>query len=182
MSYRYDPMNAPGLRFDVSTNWEPGIVLDDLDTQDGVLAWTTQPLETDLTVRGRPEMELWAATDGDDTEWHVKVADLEPDGRLLQVTWGCLRASYSEDEQNPQPVTPGEVRRYQVELTSAFHTFKAGHRVRIFVASADYPFFARSMNRFGHLVDQDDPRVATNTIHFGPAHPSRLKLAVEATR
>ncbi|MFN8218372.1 MAG: CocE/NonD family hydrolase [Solirubrobacterales bacterium] len=138
------------------------------------------PLAEDVTVRGWSELELWAATDGDDTEWHAKVGDLEPDGRLLQVSWGCLRASYGEDERAPRPVEPGAAKRYSIELTPAFHTFKRGHRIRLLLASADYPLFARSMNRFDPLVDQDEPRVAVNTIHRGATYPSSLRLRVES--
>ncbi|HEU4598994.1 MAG TPA: CocE/NonD family hydrolase, partial [Solirubrobacterales bacterium] len=148
-SYRYDPMNAPGLRFELGGAWEPGIDLTEMSRQDGLLVFTSAELEEDLTMRGWGEFELFAATDGEDTDWHVKVGDLGPDERLLQVSWGCLRASYGDDAKNPRPVTPNETRRYSIELVPAFHTFKAGHRIRVLLSSADFPFFARSMNRFG---------------------------------
>lgn len=178
-SYTYDPMNAAGIRFDPNAAWETPLELNDLGSQDGVVTWTTEPLAADLTVHGWGELELWAATDGDETEWHAWVADVDPDGAAIKVTWGCLRASYGDDASNPQPVTPGEVKRYSVELIPAFHTFKVGHRLRLLLASSDYPFFARNMNRFGKLVKQDDPRIATNTVHHGGAYPSCLRLLEE---
>lgn len=178
--YRYDPMEAAGVRFDVTAPlWEPPLDLNDLESQPGVVAWSTPVLEQPLTLHGWGELELWAATDGEETEWHVKVADVDPDGRSLWVSHGCLRASYGDDPSNPQPVIPNEVRRYAIELNPAFHTFKPGHRLRLLLASSEYPWFARSMNRFGPIVKQDDPRVAINTVHFGGANPSCLKLPVE---
>lgn len=40
------------------------------------------------------------------------------------------------------------------------------------------PWFARSLNRFGPLKDQAEPRVATNTVHHDATHPSRLVLPI----
>ncbi len=178
--YRYDPMRAPGLRFEFNTmDPRPPIDLGELESQEGVVTWTSAPLERDLTVHGWSELELWAATDGEDTEWHAKVGDVAPDGRSLCVTWGCLRASYGDDAGNPAPLTPGEAKRYSIELVPAFHTIRAGHRVRLVLASADFPWFARNMNRFGPIAKQDDPRVAANTVFHGAARPSRLRLRVE---
>ena len=180
MTYRYDPLEPAGIRFDVAgTFWEPPLDLAELEAQDGVVTWTSSPLERPLTFRGWGGLELWAATDGEDTEWHAKLADVAPDGCSLMISWGCLRASYGEDASHPAPVVPGEARRYEIELTPAFHTFQPGHRIRVVLASSEYPWFARSMNRFGSVATADDPRAATNTVLFGPDHLSRLRLPIE---
>jgi putative CocE/NonD family hydrolase len=179
--YRYDPMQPNGNPFDVNRLWEPPLDLAELESQEGVVTWTSQPLEEDLTVHGWGEVELWAATDGDDTEWHAKLADVSPEGQSLFVAWGCLRASYGADASNPAPVIPDEPARYSVELTPSFHTFKAGHRVRLVLASSEFPWFARNMNRFGPIAGQDDPRVATNIIFYGARRPSCLRLPVDSS-
>jgi hypothetical protein len=41
------------------------------------------------------------------------------------------------------------------------------------------PWFARSMNRFGPIGPQSDPRVAHQTIFHGQNQPSALRLTVE---
>jgi putative CocE/NonD family hydrolase len=180
LSYRYDPLDAPGIRFDVDKIWEPPLQLGELEAQPGVVTWTSDPLDERLTVHGWSSVELWAATDGEDTEWHVKLADVDADGTSICVAWGCLRASHAADPGSPAPVVPGQVVRYELELTPAFHSFEPGHRIRLVVASADYPWFARSMNTFGPIATQGEPRTAVNTIHFGAATPSALRLRVDA--
>jgi putative CocE/NonD family hydrolase len=180
-SFRYDPREPAGVRFDVrDTPWEPPLDLGELEAQDGVVTWTSEPLAEALTVHGWGELELFAATDGDDTDWHVKLADVDAGGRSLAVAWGCLRASYAADPSAPAPVQPGAVERYAIELTPTFHTFAAGHRLRVVLASSDWPWFARSLNRAGSIAGQADARTATNTVHHGAARPSRLRLPVEA--
>jgi putative CocE/NonD family hydrolase len=178
-TYRYDPMDAPGVPFDVNGRWEPPLDLRELESHDGVLSWTTAPLEEPVTVRGWSGVELWVTTDRDDTEFHVKLADVDPDGRSLCVGWGCLRASHGADISSPRAVTPGEAVRYEIEITPAFHTFKAGNRIRLVLAGAEFPWFARNLNRFEPIAVQKDPLVATNTVHHGAARPSALRLPVE---
>jgi putative CocE/NonD family hydrolase len=180
LSYRYDPLEPPGIRFDIDAIWEPPLQLNDLESQPGVVSWTSDEVADSFTVHGWSSVELWAATDGDDTDWHVKLADVAPDGTAICVAWGCLKASHGRDAAHPAPVVPGNVERYQIELTPAFHSFQPGHRIRLVVAGADYPWFARNLNRFGPIGTLDQPRVAVNTIHFGPASPSALRLRVES--
>jgi putative CocE/NonD family hydrolase len=179
-SYEYDPCRPNGVPFDTRAEfWELPLDLGELESQDGVLTWTSAPLERPLTVHGWGELDLFAATDGEDTEWHAKLADVDAEGTSLCVSWGCLRASHADDPGAPRPLTPGEVRRYAVELSPSFHTFAPGHRIRLVLASSEYPWFARNLNRFGPIAEQADPRTARNTIHHGGALPSRLRLTVE---
>jgi predicted acyl esterase len=105
----------------------------------------------------------------------VNLADVTPDGASLRVAGGCLRASYRHSLTAPEPVPCGEPVRYRIELTPALHTFRPGHRIRLTVTSAEFPWFARSMNRFGPIRDQADPRVARNVVLVGPA-ATRLLL------
>ncbi len=179
LSYRYDPLDAPGIRFDVDKIWEPPLQLNDLESQPGVVSWTGEALADRILVHGWSFLDLWASTDGEDTDWHVKLADVAPDGTSVCVAWGCLRASHGADPGAPAPLVPCAVARYEIELTPAFHSFEPGHRIRLVLASADYPWFARSMNTFGPIATQGDPRVAENTVRFGAATPSALRLRVE---
>jgi putative CocE/NonD family hydrolase len=179
-SYVYDPMKPNGIPFDVNAfPWEMPLDLAGLEAQDGVIGWTGEPLAEDLTVHGWGEVELHAESDREDTEWHVKLADVDPEGRALFVAWGCLRASYGEDASRPAAIIPGEVRKYSIELTPSFHTFKAGHRLRLLLAGSEFPWFARNMNRFEPIARQAEPLIATTAVHHGRTYPSRLRLPVE---
>lgn len=179
--YRYDPMHPNGYwPLGEEEHGDPPFRLAALEEQDGVLAWTTEPLAEDLTVHGWNEVDLFAESDREDTDWHLKLADVDEDEVSRWYGWGCLRASYGDDPLQPAAIVPGEVKKYTVPLTPLFHTFKAGHRIRLLLASSEFPFFARNLNRFEPMVKQSEPLVATNRIHFGQAHPSCLRLRVEA--
>jgi len=179
--YRYDPEDPVPTRLDVRgyPREEVPLAQNDLEARVDVLAWTSEALAEPLTLSGWPHVDLWAASDCDDTEWHVRLTDVWPDGRSIKVAQGCLRASWRGSRERPTPLVPGEPTRFDVELWPAHHVFLPGHRVRVTVTSSDFPWYARSLNRFGPLADQAEPRVATNTVFHGGAHASRLLLPVE---
>ena len=47
------------------------------------------------------------------------------------------------------------------------------------MASSDYPWFARSLNQFGLVSEQGEPKVATNSLACGGEYRSRIELPVE---
>lgn len=180
-SYRYDPLAPNGMSVDLENlPLEPDLDLAELEAQPGVVSWTSQPFEAAVTIRGWGEVELWASTDGEDTEWHVKLADVDEDGRSLCIAWGCLRASHRNDLSAPKPITPGAVERYSIELTPMFHTIKPRHRVRLVLASSEFPWFARNLNTFEPIATQSEARVAHNSVFRGDSCPSRIRLNVES--
>jgi putative CocE/NonD family hydrolase len=183
-SYRYDPLDPAPTQMNVKLYPFEDVPLDQgpVEARPDVIAYTSEPLTEELTVSGWPHLELFASSDGDDTDWHVKMTDVWPDGRSLKVCQGCRRASYRDSLEQPAPLTPGEVARFDVELWPVHHCFLPGHRIRVTITSSDFPWFARNLNRFGPLKDQAEPRVATNAVHHGGPHPSRIRLPVARGR
>jgi uncharacterized protein len=180
-SYRYDPLDPVPTRMDVKRYPIEDVPIDmtEIEVRADVVTYTSEPLAETLIVSGWPHLELWASSDRDDTEWHVKLTDVDEAGRSIKVCQGCLRASYRDSLEHPTPLTPGEPHRFDVELWPVHHAFLPGHRIRVSITSSDFPWFARSMNQFGPLKDQAESLVATNTLHHGAGHPSRIILPIE---
>lgn len=178
--YRYDPNDPAPTRIDIKTYKmdDAPIVMNDVEERADVLVYTSDALAQALEISGWPHLELFASSDCDDTEWHVKLTDVDESGRSLKVCQGCLRASNRESLEHPAPLRPGEVVRFDVELWPVHYVFQPGHRVRVTITSSDFPWFARSLNQFGHLRDLAEPKVATNSVHHGAPHASRIKLPV----
>ena len=54
-----------------------------------------------------------------------------------------------------------------------------GHRIRVAVSSSNAPRFDPNPNTGKKLgVEDDETRVATNTIHLSKSHPSHITLPV----
>ena len=179
-SYRYDPNDPTPTQMDVRRYPSEDVPLDQtaVETRPDVITYTSDVLTEELAISGWAHLELFASCDCDDTDWHIKITDVDPNGRSLKVTQGCLRASYRDSLQTPTPLTPGETHQFDVEMWPTHHAFLPGHRIRVTITSSDFPWFARGMNRFGPINTLADPRVATNTIHHSSLHPSRIKLPV----
>ncbi len=182
--YRYDPDDPATTHMDIRKYPVEDVTMEQTatETRDDVVCFTSDPLTEELTVSGWATLELFASSDCEDTDWHVKLTDVHPDGRSFRVTQGCLRAACRNSLEKPEPLVPGETYRFDVELWPTHHVFLPGHRVRATVTSSDFPWFARSLNRFGHVAELADPRVALNTVRHGGANASRLRLPVETGR
>ncbi|HLX51918.1 MAG TPA: CocE/NonD family hydrolase [Streptosporangiaceae bacterium] len=181
-SYRYDPADPAPTGLDVRRYPFEDVPLEQTRTEarGDVLCYTSDPVTEPVTVSGWPHLVMFASSDGDDTDWHVKLTDVTPDGRSLRVTQGCLRAACRDSLAEPEPLVPGVVYPFDVELWPTHHVFLPGHRIRVTVTSSDFPWFARSLNRYGTPRSLAEPRVASNTVYHGGRYPSRLVLPVEA--
>jgi uncharacterized protein len=179
-TYRYDPLDPAPTQMDVRLYPVEEVPRDQtpVEQRPDVVVYTSDVLTEEVAISGWPKLELYASSDCDDTDWHVKITDVDPDGRSRKVCQGCLRASYRDSLEQPTPLTPGAVERFTVELWPTHHAFMPGHRIRVSITSSDFPWFARSMNRFGKIADLAEPRVAANTIHHSQQYPSRVVLPV----
>jgi hypothetical protein len=73
-----------------------------------------------------------------------------------------------------QPLTPGEVYEFRIEMRPLFHTFKAGHRLMLTVASEDIQF----NNPLRQIDVQLLPWPVENAVHRCARYPSHLVLPV----
>ena len=147
--------------------------------RDDVLVYTSAPLEEDLEITGHPFVVLHAASDCPDTDWFVTLCDVLPGGRSDELASGCLRAAHREGlDAEPTPLEPGRVYEYRIELLATSNVWQRGHRLRVTVASANYPSQARNPNTNAAPGDDDVVRVARNSVYHTLVHPSRLLAPV----
>jgi hypothetical protein len=183
LSYDFDPLDPSLTGIDVRLYPFEDVPLDQSANEGraDVISFTYAAVTQEVVLSGWAHLVFFASTDGDDTDWHVKITDVDPDGVSRRVTQGCLRAACRTSLEQPSAVAPDEVLDYDVELWPTHHVFLPGHSIRVTVTSSDFPWYARSMNRFGPVRDQGEPRVARNTVFFGGDHPSRCILPVESS-
>jgi putative CocE/NonD family hydrolase len=147
-----------------------------LDGRPDIVRFTTEPLAEPLEVIGAARLVLHASTDGIDTDWHVKLLDVFPDGRAMNVATGMVRARWRDGFDAPRFVGPDEVIEYVIALRPTANMFATGHRIRLDVTSSDFPNFDRNHNTGGDDLRSTELRVARQRIWFGGEYPSRLEL------
>ena len=175
--YTYDPTDpTPTMGGSiVSFLYRPGSLdVSEVQKRSDVLTYTTAILKQDLDVVGRLQMILYASSSALDTDFAVRLSDVFPDGRAYALQSGILRARHRNIAE-PQWLEPGRVYRFEIDLWATANRFKAGHRLRIDIASADFPHYDRNSNRGG---DPGEPVPAKQAIYHDPDHPSHLIVSV----
>ncbi|HVX69041.1 MAG TPA: CocE/NonD family hydrolase [Mycobacteriales bacterium] len=161
----------------------PYVPLDQRLEDNQGLTWRTPVLAKAMTINGPAAMHLVAASSATDTDWFVKISDVEPGGTERIVAEGQLRASMRKPAhvstrhepvqslRKPHPITPGRFVRYQIAIAPTAYRFAAGHRLQIRLTSYNLP---NALPATFH-IDVDDPGAtvinpllpATNTVRIG---------------
>jgi len=130
------------------------------------LAYTSEPLEEDLTVLGWPRATIQLATTASVMPIAAALAEVTPDGTSALVCKGVVNLTRRSSLTDPEPVVPGERMEIDVELQATGWTFAKGNRIRLALASGDFPELWPT------------PETGTTTIYRGGDSPSRLVLPV----
>ena len=163
-----------------------------------VLTFTSAPLDAELEIAGPIKLTLFASSTAKDTDFIVKLSEQLPQspedrGKGLNpafeiVTRGWLRASHRQldpersTEMVPyhahssgEPLTPGEVYRFDISLEPMAYLFKRGNRIRLEICNGDS---AVTEALWPHYYRPD--KLGSDTIHHGGAYVSELTLPVVA--
>ncbi len=148
------------------------------ESRSDVLVFSTPPLEQDLEVTGFVTMELYAATSAADTDFTAMLVDVDPSGFARYLADGILRARYRESRSKATPIEPGKIYAYSIDLWATSNLFKAGHRIRAYVSSSNFPRFSRNLNTGESTFGSSRMVRARQTVYHDAAHPSALILPV----
>ncbi len=140
-----------------------------LDARKDILHFKTEPLAKPVAIAGPVKLMLHASTDGPDTDWMVKLIDVYPDGKAYPMAEGMLRARFHKGLDKPEKLTPGQAYEFIVDLVGTAVVFQPGHRIRVDIASSNFPQFDRNLNTGEPLAAASKPRIATQTI-FHDSH------------
>jgi putative CocE/NonD family hydrolase len=142
------------------------------------LTFSTPPLERDLEVTGFVSVELYAATSAIDTDFTALLVDVDPNGYARFLTDGIVRARYAESTNAAKPISPGKVYKYTIDLWATGNVFKAGHRVRLYISSSNFPRFNRNLNTGEVLMGSSRSVIANQTVYHDREHLSSVTLPV----
>jgi putative CocE/NonD family hydrolase len=181
-AYVYDPQNAAptiGGRLCCGQALPPGpFDQRPLESRQDVLVFSTPPLDRDIEVTGFVSLELYAASSAVDTDFTAILADVEPTGYARFLTDGIVRARYRNSTVKAEMIEPGKIYKYTIDLWATANLFKAGHRIRLYVSSSNFPRFNRNLNTGEPNLGATRMEKATQTVYHDPAHPSALLLPV----
>ena len=148
------------------------------ETREDVLVYSTPPLASSLEVTGFIKLELFASTTAPDTDFTAMLVDVDPSGYSRYLTDGIVRARYRNSTAHPELPVAGKVHRYEIDLWATGNVFKAGHRIRLYLSSSNFPRFNRNLNTGEPLLGATRAAKATQSIYHDSEYPSALILPV----
>ncbi|AJY45893.1 CocE/NonD family hydrolase [Martelella endophytica] len=145
---------------------------DAVEARSDVVTFTSAPLDTDLDVTGSVEARLFVTSDAATADWTARLCEVTPDGRSSGIVDGILRWKKPHGEDGPFEVT--------VTLGHISHLFAKSSRLRLQVASSNFPRFDRNpqSGTAPERATAADFRSARHTVLGGPVMPSCLRLPV----
>jgi hypothetical protein len=155
-----------------------------LRDREDVLVFETPPLEADVEVIGPICVRLFVSSDSVDTDFMVKLIDVHPpsedypEGFAMNLSHGVLRARYRDGFDRETWMTPGEIYLIEVEAFPTANRFVRGHRIRLDIASSNFPHFDVNPNTDEPEGYGFTPRRARNRVYMDARRPSRLLLPI----
>ena len=183
-TFTYDPANpVPSRGGSICCTGDPKDVPGSFDHADieqrpDVLVYTGDVLREGLELTGPMRAVVNFSSDALDTDVTVKLLDVFPDGRSMNMVEGITRARYRDGFDKPHMMTPSTVYEVPVDLHATSWYLPPGHRLRVQISSSDFPRFDRNLNTGGHNYDETAWRKAKNAVHHSASHLSRLILPV----
>ena len=149
-----------------------------------VLVFQTEPLEADVEVTGGIEVVLWVSSSAVDTDFTAKLLDVYPpsedypDGYHLNLADSIIRARYRNGFERAEMMKPGEVYRVGIPLPPISNLFRAGHRIRLDIASSNFPKFDVNPNTGEPMGRHTRTIRARNCVFLDSGHPSHVVLPI----
>jgi putative CocE/NonD family hydrolase len=155
-----------------------------LATRPDMLVFRTAPLEKDVEVTGTITARLYISSSAPDTDFTVKLIDEYPPnvdyprGFAMNVTHGIVRCRYRDSRERAELMEAGEI--YSVEITCypTSNRFCRGHRIRVDIASSNYPHFDLNTNTGEPFGSSQRMIVADNKVYHNGDYGSHIVLPI----
>lgn len=183
-SFTYDPLNpVPSYGGNVccTGNAVTGGSFDQrkMEERDDILIYSSEVLKEGIEVSGNIDVTLYVSSDAKDTDFTVKLIDVDEQGRAWNLDETIQRMRYRDGYDKPQVwMEKDKVYKFQFQPMVTSNYFAPGHRIRIEISSSNFPRFDRNMNTGGKNYDETKGVIARNSVHHSKQYPAEITLSV----
>jgi putative CocE/NonD family hydrolase len=142
------------------------------------LVYRSPPLAEPLTIVGEPELLLYLQVDAPDTDVVAWLAEIRPDGTVIELAYHALRLRYRHGWDREVLVQPGEIVEAHLKMTLRCHQLAAGHRLALLLRPDFFPFLDPNPNTGDAIATAVETRTANIRVIHEPDHRSRLMLPI----
>ena len=183
-SFEYDPMNpVPSFGGNVccTGNAVQGGAWDQrkMEERPDILVYSSDVLKEGIELSGPINVSLYVSSDAKDTDFTVKLIDVDETGKAWNLDETIQRMRYRDGYNKPEVwMEPGKVYKMSFQPMNTSNYFAPGHRLRIEVSSSNFPRFDRNMNTGGKNYDEATGVIARNSVHHSKQYPAEVTISV----
>lgn len=178
-TYEYDPEHPSIHIIDLSDNeLEVPADYSQEEKRTDILSYSTPILKEPLTITGDVKVHLYVSCDCPDTDFVVRITDVDEDGHSFKLADGVISAKYRNGFETPEYMKPGEIYEITIRTTKLSHTFLPGHQLRLTITSSAKNFIFPNSNTV-HGFDSKERQKAQITVYRGGNYASGVNLPVE---
>ncbi|MER5638800.1 CocE/NonD family hydrolase [Kitasatospora sp. NPDC002227] len=137
-----------------------------LEAREDVLVFSSAPLAAPLELIGAVSAELRVSAATPSADVFVRLCDVDPRGRSVNICDGLLRLS----PEGAEPVS------LTVPMSATAHRLAAGHRIRLQISAGAHPRYARNTGTAGNQATAARAVPVELTVHL----PAAVVLPVAA--
>lgn len=150
----------------------------EVEKRQDVLVYTSEVLEEDLTIAGEIYGYIYAASSARDTDWVVRLTDVDTEGNSRRLVDGVYRARYINDFKEEKLLDKYEIRKYRINMFHTANTFKKGHKIRIEITSSAENLIFSNHNTGNDFALDIDYVIAKQKIYHSNEYPSFISLPI----
>ena len=183
-SFTYDPMNpVPSFGGNVccTGNAITGGSFDQrkMEERPDILVYSSEVLKEGFELSGPIDVSLYVSSDAKDTDFTVKLIDVDDQGRAFNLDETIQRMRYRDGYDKPLVwMQPGKVYKMKFQPMVTSNYFAAGHRIRLEISSSNFPRFDRNLNTGGNNYDETTGVIAKNSVHHSKEYPAEVTITV----
>ncbi len=183
-TFKYDPMNpvtSYGGNVCCTGNAIRAGSFDQskMEERNDVLVYSTDVLKEGFELSGPIEITLYVSSDAKDTDFTVKLIDVDEQGSAWNLDETIQRMRYRDGYEKPLAwMEKDKVYKVTFQPMNTSNYFAPGHRLRIEISSSNFPRFTRNLNTGGNNYDEVKSVIATNSVHHSKEYPSAITISV----
>lgn len=177
----YDPVLSIGGHGGIGRQWPAG-PLDQRPSEARSLTFSTGPLVEDLRVVGEVGIRFFASSSAIDTDFILTLTDVFPSGYSAILRQNAIGATFrlGTNPDRKEPMEPDKVYEFTLALDGIANLFKAGHRIRLDIASSSFPAFLPNPGTGEPQLLATKGVTAHNAIYHDSRYPSTITIPVLA--
>lgn len=180
-SYSFDPCDPAPHIIDMSEN-EIGVPENykDMEKREDVLIYSSDALTSDISIAGDVYVEFYASSSAKDTDWVVRLTDVDPGGNSTRLCDGLIRAKFRQGFDKIVLLEPGRIEKYIIKTSKIANTFKKGHKIRLQITSGAENYIFPNSNTGKNIFEDTDTIIASQKIYHGSKYQTKVRLPVNS--